>query len=138
MMIPYFLEEVASEIWLFRILLVLIVLFMIGVIVLVNASMSSKAQIVATGMKPWPAFKSGVKDSFREFFKLSFIFLFYLVAVLMMTWLYHGVFDLIGMGSSLAIIIILLLQQAIIFGRILFRMMYIYSIQFVVSPKLTN
>jgi hypothetical protein len=129
LLIPYFLESLACEIWLIRILSTIGLIYLLGVIILINGSMMSKSMIISYSYKPFPAFKKGMLFSFRHIKESVQIFVFFLVMMLAMSFVYHLLVSTIAMQSWITILIVALVQQVTMFFRVIFRLMYIYSIQ---------
>lgn len=128
-LIPFFLEEMACEIWLFRILSFLVIVYLIGIAFIVNASMSSKSMMVQDEINPWHAFRQGIVYARVNYFSQMKVFLLFLILVFLANRGYQLLHHFIEMDDALSIVFMFLLGQAFIFTRVWLRMMYIFSIQ---------
>lgn len=131
--VPTFLESCACEKWLFRIIGFVLVIYLLGLMMMINSSSISKAIIVEKRLGSWRAFREGWQYSFRHLLQVVGAFSFFMLATLVLTLLYHGLCNLIGMHMALTIFIVGVVQQFMIFIRVLLRTMYLYSMQMMIK-----
>ena len=129
LLVPYFLNSLACEIWLIRLLIVLGLVYLLGMIIFINGSMMSKSMIVSHNYGAFPGFIKGMRFSIKHVRESVQIFLFFLILIIGLTMVYHLLAGFLAMTSWVTILIVAVIQQITVFFRVIFRLMYIFSIQ---------
>jgi hypothetical protein len=131
------LETMASEKTVLSYALALLVAWFIGLIYLNSSSIIAKTAIIEDGLNTWQALKKGLVLNFRKFFKTTGVFLFFgglQLADLAIYWWLEG---LSGMVTAGLVLVFFLLQQGLVFGRIMARVMVVDGISSVYTTGQT-
>ncbi|MDX1684750.1 MAG: hypothetical protein R3275_05890 [Saprospiraceae bacterium] len=137
-LVPYYLETVGCEACLFSTLIIMIPIYLFGLMYLINASAVSKCQLIEKDISNLYAFGHGLGYSLRRMVKLSGIFLFFFLALMVILTIYNVFVRSLGLTTPTLIILTAIVQQFIIWLRVLFRMMYLYSVQAMHFKKVSN
>lgn len=96
-------------------------IFFIGLVFLFNWSVVSRIKIINEEKKNWQAIKEGFGFAIRRFFSLNGIFLLFLLFQLLFIIIYWQIEAVSGMVSPILILIFLIIQQVLVFGKWMFK-----------------
>ncbi len=119
------LETMASEKTVLGYLLLLMICWFVGVIYLYCASIIAKTAIIEQGLTTWQALKKGLGFTFRNYFKLAGIFLVFSALQLLAVVIYWWMEGKSGMVTAGLVVVFFLLQQALVFWRLMGRVMMV-------------
>lgn len=131
------LETMASEKTVLGYALALLLVWFIGLIYLNNASIIAKTAIIEDGLNTWQALKKGLVLNFRKFFKTTGVFLFFAGLQLADLAIYWWLEGMSGMITAVLVLVFFLLQQGLVFGRIMARVMVVAGISSVYTTGQT-
>lgn len=117
------LETMASEKTVLGYFALLLIGWAIGLIYLQNASIIARTAIIEHGLTTWQALKKGLVFTLRHFFQTMGIFLIFIalqLAVIAIYWWAEGKW---GMASAGLVVVFFLVQQGLVWVRILGRVM---------------
>lgn len=117
------LETMASEKTVLGYLLVLVLLWLAGVVYLYCASIVAKTAIIEQDLTTWKALKKGLGHTFRNYFSLAGIFLVFSALQLLALGVYWWLEGKSGMVSVGLVLVFFLLQQGLVFWRLMGRVM---------------
>ncbi|MBI1225610.1 MAG: hypothetical protein GC192_10280 [Bacteroidetes bacterium] len=119
------LETMASEKTVLGYLLVLVIVWLAGFVYLFCASVIAKTAIIELGLSTWKALKKGLGFGFRNYFSLAGIFLAFTALQLLALALYWWLEGKSGMVTVGLVVVFFLIQQALVFWRLMGRVMMV-------------
>lgn len=122
------LETMASEKTVLAYFFALLVLWLFGLIFLYCASVVAKTAIIELGLNTWQALRKGFRFTFRHVFKLVGICLIFSALQLVALGSYWWLEGKSGMVTAGLVVIFFLLQQGLVFWRLMGRVMMLRGI----------
>ncbi|MCC6727637.1 MAG: hypothetical protein IT258_24235, partial [Saprospiraceae bacterium] len=117
------LETMATEKTVLGYLLAVVIVWLMGVIYLFNASVIARTAILEQGVSVWRAMKKGLGFTARHFFKTMGIFLCFTLLQLAATAIYWTLEGKSGMVTACLVLVFFCLQQLLVLIRIMGRLM---------------
>lgn len=116
-------ETMASEKTVLGYLLLIALGWILGVVLLNNASIIAKTTIIDQGLTTWQALKRGMSFTFRHFFKTTGIFLVFSALQLATIAIYWWLEGKSGMVTEVLVIVFFLVQQGLVLLQVMGRVM---------------
>ncbi len=114
-------EIFSSEITSVYLLFAFLFFYFVGLFFLFNWSVISRIKIIREEKKNWQAVKEGLRFAVRRFFPLIGLFFLFLFLQLLFIVAYWQVEGASGMVSPILILIFLIIQQVLVFGKWMFK-----------------